>query len=116
MLGKNFLTVNGTPIPNPVDFDISLDEIENTRTSESGVDMVSVVRLDKHTFSGSWNLSSYWKNIFKGFAELPEVTLTFDGDEYTCRARGFSAKLVENSARAYQTNGLWEVSLDFIEE
>lgn len=116
MLGKSFLTVDSVAIPNPVDFDVSFDEIENIRTSESGKDLVTVVRLDKRTFSGKWQLSSYWKDVLESFALKPEVDVIYGGQTYGCRARGYSAKLVENSAYANATDGLWEVNLDFIEQ
>ena len=115
MLGKGFLSINGTAIPNPVDFDIDFEAIENVLTSEAGTDLVNVVRLNKRTFSGTWNLSSNWLGQFQSFANSRLVTLTYLGVDYSCRARGFSAKLVENSARTHGTDGLWEVSLDFIQ-
>ena len=115
MLGDSFLTVNNEQIPNPVSFDYSFEEKENIMTSESGKDMGAVVRLDKHTFSGTWHLSSTWKDKFEGYSKVAMVSLVFDGHTYDCRCRGFTARLVENSARTSGTNGLWEVSCDFIE-
>lgn len=115
MLGKNYLTVNNTAIPNPVSFDYSFEPIENLMTSESGKDLVVAVRLNKRTFRGTWHLSSFWLPKFEAYASLQSVTLVYQGTTYYCRARGFAPKLVENSERTSGTNGLWEVSMEFIE-
>lgn len=115
MLGKCFLKINNTAVPNPVDFSVNHESVENTMTSQSGKDMVNVVRLGKVTFSCTWNCSSFWKDILAGYCLADVVSVEFLGRTYECRCRDFSAKLIENSARTYQTDGLWEVSMNIIE-
>ena len=115
MLGKMFLKVNSTSIPNPVDWNVDSEDVENVLTSESGKDLVNIVRLGKRTFSGKWQLSSHWLATFRGFATTATITLKYENEDITCRCRNYSQSLVKNSAYVNGTNGLWEVTLDFIE-
>lgn len=110
MLGKRYLSINGTPIPNPISFKISHDEDETINLSEAGTELVRVRRLDKKKFSGTWNLTSFWLKKFEGWCTSNSVTLTYQGRDYTCRMRDYTPQLVENSEYTETSEGLWKIS------
>lgn len=117
MLGNNYLKVNNEFIPNPVEFNAGFAEpVEVTMTAKSGKTLSNVIRLDQRLFSGTWYLSSFWLAKFKTYASSPTVAVTYQGNTYTCRARGYSPKLVDRSEYTDGTDGLWELSMDFTEE
>lgn len=115
MLGREFLTINEIALPRTTGFDYELDSVETVNQSEAGTDLVVATRLDKHIFKADWTVTSFWLNKFENFCKLRLVTLTYKGVDYTCRARGFAPKLVENSENIENTDGLWEISLTFTE-
>lgn len=116
MLGKRYLIVNGTPIPNPVSgFSITFDEDETISISEAGTELGRVRRLDKRVFRGTWNVTSFWLEKFEAWCKLPTITLGYQGDFYTCRMRGFAPKLANNSEFVNTSDGLWTLSLTITE-
>jgi hypothetical protein len=111
MLGKRFLMINGERIPNPVDgFGIDFDEDETVNLSEAGTELVRVRRLDKRTFKGTWHLTSFWLKKFETWCSSNTVTLTYKGQEYLCRMRGYSPQMVKNSEYTETSDGLWKIS------
>ena len=114
-LGKEFLIVNNINLPGTTSFSFSLHPIEKVNTSEAGTEIVSVTRIDKHEFSASWQVSSFWLDIFEGFCKENIVKLLFRGSEYTCRVRDFAPTLHQGSENCSHTEGLWTISLKFIE-
>ena len=112
MLGKRFLQINGERIPNPVpgSFKITYDPDEVIELSEAGTELGSVRRLNKRTFSGNWQLSSFWLKKFEEFCTARTVTVTYQGEEYTCRVRGYAPQLASNSEYTEGTEGLWTLN------
>ena len=117
MLGNRFLKINGTSIPNPVPgtFQIQFDADETIDLSEAGTELGSVRRLDKRIFSGDWHVSSFWLKILEDFCKLRTVTLRYQGQDYTVRARGYNPKLASYSEFTESTEGLWSLKLTFTE-
>lgn len=115
MLGRQFLTIDEVAMPRTTGFDYELEAIESVNQSEAGTDLVVTTRLDKHIFSADWTVSSFWLNKFEAICKKNTVKLVYQGDEYICRARGFSPKLIEDSENVENTDGLWEISLTFTE-
>lgn len=111
MLGYRFLKINGVSIPNPVSgFKVQFDEDETINLSEAGTELVRVRRLNKRVFSGTWNLSSFWLKKFEEWASEDSVTVTYQGQDYTCRLRGYAPQLANNSEHTSGTEGLWKLS------
>lgn len=111
MLGYRYLKINGVSIPNPIDgFKIDYDEDETVNMSEAGTELVRVRRLNKRTFSGKWHLTSFWLKKFEEWCTSNTVTVTYQGQSYTCRMRGFSPTLAKNSEYVETSDGLWEIS------
>ena len=116
MLGYRFLKINNTPIPNPYSgFKITFTPDETINTSEAGTELVRVRRLNKRTFTGTWQLTSFWLKKFENWSNQATVTVTYQGEDYTCRMRGFNPTLAQNSEYSSNTDGLWTVTPTFTE-
>lgn len=118
MLGK-FLKVDGVQMPNPVKgtWNDGLNPVENVFQSESGRRMTNVVRLDRYSFSCSFNCSSKMKWTILNFCMKPSVIVTVNGVNHKGTLRtSSSSSLVENSEYCRGTDGLWVVPVVFEEE
>lgn len=115
MLGSNYLTFAGVDLPNPVEFSISFENIENKNQSEAGTDLINVVRLKKRTFSAKFQCSSFWAGRIATLCSLNYGTLVYQSESITATARLKSTDLEENSERIPNTDGLWTVNVDFTE-
>lgn len=116
MIGRNYLSYDGTQIPTPIDgLDIEVTNIENVNQSESGTDLVSVVRLQKKTFNFSLQLTKFWLTKIKALALATSSTQTFDGENITGRLRITKIQLVKDSEKVEETNGLYIVECQFME-
>lgn len=114
MLGY-YLKFNGVDFPNPKTVSMTSDTIENVSQSESGTDLVTMVRASKKTWNFTFNLSSSKKDILKGLCQAESVTMTYMGTNYTVRLRGYQDSLVEYSEWAANTDGLYTVSVKAME-
>lgn len=116
MLGK-FIQINNEklPVPNPDSYNEGFTPIENVATSEAGTDLVSVVRLDKFHWSGSFNCSSALKAKLVTWCQSPSVSCVIDGVSYNGRLRMADMNLYNNSAYTNGTQGLWIITVNFEE-
>lgn len=116
MLGR-FITIDGEriPNPNPGSFSEAFPPLENVFTTEAGTQLSSVVRLDRYTWSGEFNVSSRKKAALKTLALKPSVTCVVNGTSYSGRLRLGDITLVENSEFTRNTDGLWIMNLTFEE-
>ena len=116
MLGR-FITIDGEliPNPNPGSFSENFPPQENVFTTEAGTQLSSVVRLDRYTWSGEFNVSSRMKEALKTLAFKPSVTCVVNGVSFSGRLRAGSISLVENSEYTRNTDGLWVMNLTFEE-
>lgn len=115
MLGKRFLQINGVAIPNPTGFSPTMTADETISLSEAGTELGRVRRLDKHEFTGTWNLTSFWLKKFEEWCTSNTITLTYQGRDYVCRMRGYNPVLANNSEYVETSEGLWTVSPTFTE-
>ncbi len=114
MLGR-YITINTTTLPNPTSFTLDEETVENVFQSEAGTDLAAVVRYGKVKASATFQVSSFWRDKLKAFSQTASQSVTIDGDTMTMRIRNYKAKLLKNSENVANTDGLWTVSLDFIE-
>lgn len=114
MLGK-YLKIENVVIPNPEDLSISYSNTETIKQSEAATDIGIVTRLMKRTFSFSFQCSSFWRDKLKSYCALSQTTLTYNGEAITGRLRLSSEKLLKNSEYCDRTDGLWTLSVSFIE-
>lgn len=114
-LGR-FISINGEQVPNPApgSFSMGLNPQENLYTSESGLQMSNVVRLDRPSWGATFDVSSKWRDKFLTWCKLASVTCVIDGETMSGRLRLSGAyTLVENSENTQGTQGLWEVPITF---
>lgn len=113
MLGK-YITINNTQMPNPTSYEETLNPSENVYESEAGTQMSNIVRLDRFSFSASWNCTSRLRDTLKTYCKTASVNVSVDGVAYTGRMRlGGAISLVENSETNTGTQGLWTVPITF---
>lgn len=114
MLG-NYLKFDGVEFPNPITPTMNSKTLENVSTSEAGTDLVCIIRPSKKSWSFSFNLSSYKKNILKALCQNESTTMKYMGTDYTVRVRDYTEKLVENSEWVTTSEGLYQVSVKVTE-
>ncbi|MBO7424480.1 MAG: hypothetical protein J6U23_02280 [Clostridiales bacterium] len=114
MLGK-YIKINNELMPNPIKFEFSLNPQENIFYSEAGTELSNIVRLDRPSFSATFNCSDRLKDKLLGLCKTASVKVKIDnGAEMSGRLRlGGSINLVENSENVGGTQGLWEVPVTF---
>ena len=115
MLGSEYMTINGLPIPNPAGLKIGYQNIEKTSQSEAGTDLAIVTRLKKRTFSFTARCASDWKDKLETICGLTQTTLVFNNENITVRARIDSANMADRSEYAARTDGLWTLGIKLIE-
>ena len=115
MLGHNYISINGTPIPNPEQFKTSYANIENVKQNELGEDVGNPQRLLKRTFSFSFNSTSRGRAKIMTFCALSMVTININGTQYQGRLRLTGDSLVKNSEMTAGTDGLYTLTVSFME-
>lgn len=101
-------------MPNPVKFSGGLNPSENLFMSESGTQMSNVVRLDRPSWTASFNCTSRMKNKILAFCTVKSVVATVDGTPMRGRLRlSNQYELVEDSENLEGTQGLWRVQVKF---
>lgn len=114
MLGK-YLKINGETMPNPVSFDDNFVADENVFKTESGKRKTNIIRLDRYTFTATFQCTSVLKDKLDTLCKTASVTVqvgTAAAVTGTLR-RASGGSLVENSQNCQGTDGLWTVSVIF---
>ena len=93
------------------------EKVQTTSLSESGKDLVQIVRTSKLSISCSFNIADVeWVQTFRQFSLLPSFTLklydplTDDYAEHTVRMEDYSHTRVRFSDRLEAVKGVWNVS------
>lgn len=115
MLGDNYLTFENVTLPNPAQMSISLQNLETVKVSVSGHDLGITTRLNKRTFAATFNVTSTWLDQLIALCSLTSGALVYRGESITCRARMGGYNLVQDSENAARTDGLWSVTINFLE-
>lgn len=115
MLGKEYIKINGIAIPNPVAFKTANTPIENVSQSESGRDLVQVIRIQKLTADCSSDCTSMWADKLEAYSLMNTCTVMINGKTYYVRIRNFTKTLVEDSEMIKGTDGLWKVTFKILE-
>ena len=116
-LGK-FLKINNTKMPNPVSgtFSIALNPVENVFENEAGEQMSNVKRLDRVSWSGTFNCTSDMRDTLLAICKSASCTSEVDGTSYSGRLRtSGEITMVAGSELVEGTSGLWVVPLRFEE-
>lgn len=114
-LGNNYLKFNNVYIPNPESMTVDYENLENVAYTEAGTSIGIVTRLQKRTFSCTFNCTSTWLSNFKSMCGLNSGTLLWLGESIEAMARISNAALQPYSEHASRTDGLWVVTVTFTE-
>ncbi len=117
MLGK-FIKINNNMMPNPVSgtFSFALNPDENVFANEAGEQMSNVKRLDRVSWSGTFNCTSNMKNRLLTICKSPSCSCEVDGVSYNGRLRlNGDVSMVSGSELCEGTQGLWTMTLKFEE-
>ena len=95
--------------------------VEEQNQSESGNDLLNVVRVDKLTINVDTTVTSDDAKVFKEFSKKDSITvkrydiLAEDYEERIMRIRDFVAEKLEKSEHVRSGNGVWHVTFKLIE-
>jgi len=116
MIGDNYISINGETIPNPAALKISYTNEESIGKAEAGTDIGTVRRLLKRTFAFSFDSSSRGRAKIKTFCALAECQAVIQGETMTGRLRLTGESMLKNSEYVANTDGLWTLTVNFIEK
>ena len=115
MLGK-YLKINGELMPNPVSgtWSDQLNPKENIYETEAGTRKSNIIRLDRPSWSCSFNCTSAMKERIQNYCKLESIVCEVDGQEFegTLRLSG-ACTMVKDSEYCRDTKGLWVVPVVF---
>lgn len=115
-LGRQFLTINSTALPETSKFSIDIETKEKVFETEDGHDNGIMVRAGKHKFSVAWEgATDAHKDLCETYCAAGTVSLLFNGTTYICRARNLKEEMVRYSNRYSGSAGLWNISFDLSE-
>lgn len=115
MLGK-YLVIDNEQMPNPVSgsLQMMLNAIENVYTTEAGGQAANVVRLDRPSWTATFNCSSAKKDALLLKCQAASVNVTIAGQTMSGRLRlSGGVQLVQDTERTPETDGLWVVPVTF---
>ena len=114
MAFNQYLIFDGTDIPMPDSYDVSMSDVEadSGGETEAGTTQRDVIRTGVVEISVSFNVTMKWLKLFTAFRNQPKITVQYF-DTATANMKqtemymdGYKAKLVKDTS--YQ--GLWSVN------
>lgn len=116
MLGYDYLKFNNEVLPWAKEDTTNYKDQENVDKSESGYDRAIVSRLQQPSYSYTFRVTSFWLSKLLAFGRQGQGTLIINNDAgHTVRPRVKSKKLIEDSQLTAGTDGLYEVTMQFLE-
>ena len=116
MLGKGYIKLNNETIPNPKNLKISDQNFDNIKTSETGEDVGTSNRLVKQTYQFTFQSTSRGRDKIVAYCKMTEIQMTFKDKVMNGRLRITAESLFEGSEFAPRTDGLWTLTVSFIEK
>lgn len=116
-LGYDYLVFNTLTLPWATASSEDVEHVENTGMSEDGHDIVITTRLNKATFNYTFRVTSFWADKLRTevYTKL-SGTLYINGDAgHDVRPRLSNKTLVPGSELTAGTDGLYDISISFIE-
>ena len=114
-LGNSYLKINGEAIFNPTSLQIADTNIEQTKQSEDGHDLVTITRLCKRTFTFAFTATSTGYAKIKTWCAMASVTLTWNSESIVGRLRLTGSQLMPDSEYCARTDGIWTLNVTFTE-
>lgn len=115
MLGRGYITIGSTQLPNPVDFNVEYENNETQNVSEAGTLLVSVTRLKRRNISFTCQVTSIWRTQLLALCGNDSTTMTLMSETINGRLRLKSEQLAQGSENCPLSTGLWTMQLTFIE-
>lgn len=113
---NRYLKIDNVLLPNPVSgtLTVMLNAIENVYQTEAGTQAANVVRLDRPSWTATFNCSSTLKDKLLAICKNASCEVEIAGETMDGRLRLSGAvQMVEGSERTPGTNGLWVVPVVF---
>ena len=109
-----YLVFNGTELPQPEKYDVSLSSVEAATSgeTEAGTKQRDIIRAGVVNIAVSFSVTAAWLHRFSAYAKEDKITVRyFDTDRLTLRTtemyiEGFGASLVKDTTK----KGFWSVS------
>lgn len=115
-LGYDYLRFNSTTLPWATANGEQYTQIKTEGMSEDGYDLVTVTRKNKCTYSYSFRVTSFWKEKLLTLTGLLSGTLYINNDAGRVVQPDLqSCTLVPDSELTANTDGLFDVTINFIE-
>ena len=115
-LGYDYLRYNSLTLPWATANQTAYTNIETEGQSEDGQDLVITTRLKKATWSYTFRVTDFWRQKLLEICGQLSGTLYINNDAgRTVRARLQNDTVVQDSELTEGTDGLYDVSINFIE-
>lgn len=117
-LGYDYLVFDSLTLPWATANSEDVEHVENAGMSEAGTDLVITTRLNKPTFNYTFRVTSWWADKLKTevYSKLSGM-LYINGDAgHEVRPRLQNKTLVPGSELTAGTDGLYDISISFIEK
>ena len=115
-LGYDYLTFNTTVLPWATANNTNYTQVETEGQSEAGYDLAITTRLNKPTFSYTFRVTDFWREKLLAICSLTSGTLYINNDAgHTVRPRLQSEVVVQDSELTEGTDGLYDMTINFIE-
>ena len=114
MAFTNYLRIDGTEMPLPTSYDLSLSDVEadSSGETEAGTTQRDIVRSGVAEISVAFQVSPAWLKTLSAMRSLPRLSVDFFNTETMVRATremymdGFKVSLAHDTSK----KGLWKVS------
>ncbi|HUM83636.1 MAG TPA: hypothetical protein PLN48_07635 [Lachnospiraceae bacterium] len=115
----HYLRIDGTELPLPISYDLSLSDVtaDSSGETEAGTTQRDVVRSGVATISVSFQVSPVWLKKLSTMRKQPKLSVDFFNTETMIRENremyidGFKTSLEHDTSR----KGLWKVSFSLKE-
>ena len=115
-LGYSYLRYDNIVLPWATQNNTGYAHVETEGQSEDGYDLVITHRLNKPTFSYTFRVTDFWKAKLEEICNDLYGTLYINGDGgHTVRPRLQTSIVVEDSELTEGTDGLYDITINFIE-
>lgn len=116
MLGFDYLVFESEPLPWAKKYSVKVKNTENIGKSEAGTDIGTVTRLLQKTYTYQFTVTSRWFTKLEAIAGLALGKLYINGDAgHNVRPRMTAYDLVKDSELTANTDGLYNVTMEFSE-
>lgn len=116
------IKVDGVWLPKPAkDLEYSAEKVKNSKQTEAGTTMVSVVRNAKLSITGSWILTGSWMEKFRAMRNKDTVTVEVyypkagELSAYECEFEIEKEKHITDARNQLDIMGIYEVSVNITE-